>query len=76
MQNQAETHLKVMESCQIICQYRIKNRETQMENTSKKNQKKLEALIRILKKSGFLNDENVEQAIKKSPRHELSQSLF
>jgi len=39
--------------------------------TSKKDFKKLEDLISIMKKSGFLNNKKVELAIRKMPRHEF-----
>jgi len=37
----------------------------------KKNQPKMNELIKIMKNSGFLNDTKVELAIRKSPRHEF-----
>ena len=39
--------------------------------TGKNNQQKLEDLIIIMKKSGFLNDKKVELAIRKIPRNEF-----
>ncbi len=39
--------------------------------TNKNHQQKLEDLIIIMKKSGFLNDEKVESAIRKIPRNEF-----
>ena len=39
--------------------------------TSRNYQQRLEDLIIIMKKSGFLNDDKVESAIRKIPRHEF-----
>ena len=39
--------------------------------TDKKYQSKMDALIKIMRNSGFLNDNHVELAIRKSPRHEF-----
>jgi len=39
--------------------------------TKKNDQQRLEDLITIMKKSGFLNDNKVELAIRKMPRHEF-----
>jgi protein-L-isoaspartate(D-aspartate) O-methyltransferase len=38
-------------------------------NNSEKNQLKLDSLIEIMKKTGFLNDIKVESAFRKVPRH-------
>jgi len=40
-------------------------------NTNKNYNQKLEELIFIMKKSGFLNDRKIELAIRKNPRHEF-----
>lgn len=48
-----------------------------MNNTeSQKYQSKLDGLIRILKDTGFLNDQRVEYAIQKCPRHEFVPKSF
>ncbi|MBI5859253.1 MAG: protein-L-isoaspartate(D-aspartate) O-methyltransferase [Nitrosarchaeum sp.] len=39
--------------------------------TRKNDQQRLDDLITIMKKSGFLNDDKVESAIRKIPRHEF-----
>jgi protein-L-isoaspartate(D-aspartate) O-methyltransferase len=39
--------------------------------TSKNHQQRLDDLIIIMKKSGFLNDDKVESVIRKIPRHEF-----
>ena len=39
--------------------------------TSKNYQQRLDNLIIIMKKSGFLNEDKVESAIRKTPRHEF-----
>jgi len=43
---------------------------------SKKYQQRLDDLIMIMKKSKFLNEDKVESAIRKIPRHEFVPTLF
>ena len=44
--------------------------------TSKNYQQRLDNLIIIMKKSGFLNDDKVESVIRKTPRHEFVPTLL
>lgn len=50
--------------------------ETLNKLSNEKQQAKLEGLIQILKNLGFLNDERVEYAIRRCPRHEFVPKPF